>query len=1018
MERSLLSFIWRYSRREQFGLVVVTSALFPLLYLTLELPKRIINDAIGAQSSTVEFLGLSFSQTTLLILLCFGFLGSVIAHGLLKMRVNTMKGVLAERLLRRFRYMLIGRILRFPRSYQNRVSEGELVSMITAEAEPLGGIMGDAFAHPLLQAGQMTTILLFLFVQNVWFGLAAIALIPVQAWLIPRMQARINVLNRSRIQQVRHLASEIGELSEGAAVLRQHGGWRYRLAAISNRLGGLFETRFEIYRKKFFLKFTNNLLTQITPFFYFLVGGVLVINGQLTIGALVAALSAFKDLSSPWKELLTYYTAIQEVSQRYLLIVERFAPAELLPDFLDPGSEGQAAEPVEAEVSDVAAVEVGRAAQVSLEQVTFEDEDGRQVLNKVDLTLAPGSWTCIIAQEEEDCAALAHLLLREVSPRSGRVRLDDHALSELSQHCIARRIAHVCSTGYVFAGTLDENVMLPLRRTPEGPLPETLQREAERSGNSTDNLEGLWRPDIRPAEMLMRADSDWQRLTELTGAGKTLLPRMLDHHLSQPENAHLCERLVSVRPGVRARLDRAGLSAEVQTFSAQNYVDDLTLPENLFLGIAAQDDWLDATVTRSLDALLTRLDLRAAVLAQSVDLARTLLEVFDTDSTDSASFRRLGLPEGKLKLLREALKRFDAANTRKPRQREADELTLLALVFNLPAAQFDRGFSGAVKAAVIAARDRAETLADAGLKDQFIRFDEARWHPRLSVFENLIFGKIVHTSRPRREEIKSAVVDMLCLQLDDLTLSELMRKLPTGRRGANLSPQVMEQISFGQGLIKAPDFVILDRALASHDDAARAQAFAALRELLPEATVLQLETEPPRGAFHDRELRLQKGKIVALGEDGEEMEEPSAETTDLQTKLQALRKAPLFRELTRQQLRLLAFSARWVTFTAGSYVFRKHDLPDGAFLIFEGEVALIERTEDGGEAFALHPPVGTLVGELGLIRNDPRRLDMRCETDVTLLRIEAGDFLSILETDARTSFKLIQSLIGYLDRPK
>ena len=250
MQKSLIAFLWHHSRRDQFILVFVTLLLFPLLYLTLELPKRIINDAIGAQSDAVLFYGFEISQTALLLTLCFAFLGSVIAHGLLKMRVNTMKGVLAERLLRRFRYTLVGRILRFPRSYQARVSEGELVAMVTAEAEPLGGIMGDAFANPLLQAGQMITILLFLFVQNVWFGLAAVALIPVQAWLIPRMQAKINVLNRSRILQMRSLSSEIGEISEGAPVLRQHGGWRYRQAAMSARLGKLFETRFEIYHRK------------------------------------------------------------------------------------------------------------------------------------------------------------------------------------------------------------------------------------------------------------------------------------------------------------------------------------------------------------------------------------------------------------------------------------------------------------------------------------------------------------------------------------------------------------------------------------------------------------------------------------------------------------------------------------------------------------------------------------------------------------------------------------------------
>ncbi|MEM7090726.1 MAG: ABC transporter transmembrane domain-containing protein, partial [Pseudomonadota bacterium] len=211
IERTIFRFIWKYSKRDQLILLAVTSTLFPLLYLTLELPKRIINDAIGATSSIVDVWGYSLPQTNFLIILCFAFLGAVLAHGLMKMRINTMKGVLSERMLRRLRYQLISRALRFPQPYFERVSQGEMVSMVTAESEPMGGLMGDAISQPVLQAGQMLTILSFLFLQSVWFGLAAVALIPVQAWLIPKLQRQINLLNKKRIQEVRVLAAQIGE---------------------------------------------------------------------------------------------------------------------------------------------------------------------------------------------------------------------------------------------------------------------------------------------------------------------------------------------------------------------------------------------------------------------------------------------------------------------------------------------------------------------------------------------------------------------------------------------------------------------------------------------------------------------------------------------------------------------------------------------------------------------------------------------------------------------------------------
>jgi len=54
--------------------------------------------------------------------------------------------------------------------------------------------MGDAVASPVFQGGQMLTIMLFLFVQDPLLGLAAVALIPLQAWLIPRLQLQVNLV--------------------------------------------------------------------------------------------------------------------------------------------------------------------------------------------------------------------------------------------------------------------------------------------------------------------------------------------------------------------------------------------------------------------------------------------------------------------------------------------------------------------------------------------------------------------------------------------------------------------------------------------------------------------------------------------------------------------------------------------------------------------------------------------------------------------------------------------------------
>ena len=259
MDRSLFAFIWRYSKQDQLILLGLTILSFPFLYASLELPKRIINDAIGAVNSSITVWGMRLTQVEYLVALCVLFLAAVLASGVFKMKINTYKGTVSERMLRRLRYQLLNRMMRFPAPYFRTTSQGELVSMITAEAEPMGGLMGDAVAQPVFQAGQMLTIVFFLFMQSVWFGLAGIALIPLQAWLIPMLQRQINLLNKDRIVEVRHLSSEIGETAAGISDLRANGGWRYRSSLLTDRLGRIFEIRFKIYQKKFFMKFLNNL---------------------------------------------------------------------------------------------------------------------------------------------------------------------------------------------------------------------------------------------------------------------------------------------------------------------------------------------------------------------------------------------------------------------------------------------------------------------------------------------------------------------------------------------------------------------------------------------------------------------------------------------------------------------------------------------------------------------------------------------------------------------------------------
>src|SRR3954470_10350716 len=70
LQPSIYRFVLRYSLPEQVYLVVVTLISFPFLYVSLDLPKQIVNDAIGGKHFPHEVFGVELGQIAYLVLLC------------------------------------------------------------------------------------------------------------------------------------------------------------------------------------------------------------------------------------------------------------------------------------------------------------------------------------------------------------------------------------------------------------------------------------------------------------------------------------------------------------------------------------------------------------------------------------------------------------------------------------------------------------------------------------------------------------------------------------------------------------------------------------------------------------------------------------------------------------------------------------------------------------------------------------------------------------------------------------
>jgi ABC-type dipeptide/oligopeptide/nickel transport system ATPase subunit len=421
-------------------------------------------------------------------------------------------------------------------------------------------------------------------------------------------------------------------------------------------------------------------------------------------------------------------------------------------------------------------------------------------------------------------------------------------------------------------------------------------------------------------------------------------------------------------------------------------------------------DRRDSALQDDLVALLRTLGLERDLLAVARDVVELLSRIFGPDGTEHPLFRKLGVDPA----LFEASVRIVASHQGKSIDSigEADKAVLMGLPVQISAEQIGPAFTDAMRDRVLAQRAAHSEKLQEALKDTYAPLAPDRLAEGLSVLENLLFGKVADGAGGRADELRRIVSDVLEREGLKPAVIDLIYDLPLDLNGANLPAIFAEPLSLMRAAIKRPDILVMDQILSSYDQSLRVMVHKNLRRLLPDTTLIYIADSFEAPERFDIYAEVTQGRMKtakrqdAAGDD-------SAATADLLRKVRALESTDLFSGLDRKQLRLLAFGAKWFKAEAGEVIFNKADDPtDGAYMVLSGTAELVNPVDSGEELVASVGP-GTLVGELGLIRNVPRALTMRASTDLEALRLGAEEFLAVVENDAATSFKLLQVVAGY-----
>ncbi|MFP8967597.1 ABC transporter transmembrane domain-containing protein [Pokkaliibacter sp. CJK22405] len=854
MESSIFRYILKHTKRDQVIILLLTVASLPFMYATLEVPKKIINDAIGGANIPDQILGFPMEQITYLVVLCVVFLVLVIINGVMKYILNVYRGVVGERMLRRLRFELFGQMLRFPLPHYKKISQGEMLPILISETEPIGGFVGEAFALPAFQGGMLLTYIFFIFNQSIWLGLLATALYPFQFWLIPKLQAVVNRLAKERVLTVRKLGDRLSDSINGMQEIHANNTARYERAVISSWLGTIFRIRYDIYKRKFFIKFLNNFLAQVTPFFFYLVGGYYVINGQLSLGALVTAIAAFKELNDPWKELLTYYQTREDVRIKYEQIIEQFHPNGMLD--------------TELQEAPTAPLRFGKESWHA-SNLGYAEHAGYQLLERLNFRLPMNQSIAIVGNASSGKDELARLLARLYWPTQGKLTLGEADIRQLPQSTLGHQLGYVSDSAHIFSGSLRNNLFYGLFSAARAYAEEQQWqvKQAQLSGNAEDDPGQDWTDlDRLGIENEHQLHAKLVDVLELVDLKQDVLQLGLFGKLAEEDPA-LSEQIVSARHVLRQRLQEDDYQGLVEVFDERIYNENLNVIENLMFGIVANNQWSyeELAARQGLQDFLREQELFRPFVKIGIEITSTMVDLFSDMEENADLFERFSFIQfDELPEYRAMLSRIRDTDNLESLGSET-VAKLLALTFQLSVARHRLGLvDKSLQGRILYARQHFATrMKRIGI--EFYPFDPEAYNIGLSVQDNLLFGRTAFGQARAQSRIGTLMREVVDSEGLEGSLLEIGLDFHVGTAGSRLSVTQRQKTAIARALLKQPDILIFNQATSGLDPSAEVRLIDRILASYHETTQVWVLNRADLASRMDQVLVMERGQLVDQG---------------------------------------------------------------------------------------------------------------------------------------------------------
>jgi len=368
------------------------------------------------------------------------FLGVIVISNLFVALKDYRQRLLNVRVMLSIRRSLFQRLLHLPLPKLWDMKTGGILSRLTGDVDTTTGLLQMAVMSPALSVIRLLIAIALLLTLNWRLALTAFAIIPGIMVLSFIFARRVRPIYRSIRKDAEQIDGRVGETFSGIRVVR---AFRREMAELLHYMQGrhtVLRKELFAHRRELVLWTSWGMLLGVVNVVIVWYGGYLNVVGRASIGDIMAFQWYTFLLLNPVWNIVNSFSELQRALAAMERVFEVLGMENDKPDRLDARDAPRVVH------------------EIQFEQVSFEYNQGRPVVQDFDVAVRGGSVVALVGRSGAGKTTVTDLVARFHDPTSGRIFVNGSDIRDFKLTTYRDLLAIVQQEVFLFDGTVRENI--------------------------------------------------------------------------------------------------------------------------------------------------------------------------------------------------------------------------------------------------------------------------------------------------------------------------------------------------------------------------------------------------------------------------------------------------------------------------------------------------------------------------------------------------------------------------------